>query len=320
MQVVGLLKRLRIEGKGKFGIIMSRKSTREEFIKKSQKVHGDKYNYAKAVYNGREKKVCIVCPIHGEFFQLAGNHMSGSTCRQCSYLERSNRRKLGLSEMIRRATLVHGNKYNYSFFKYTNIMTKGVIVCSDHGEFLQSFNDHIHSQAGCPKCSLLNRRKFQKYVSENKKLMTEWNFKRNEIAPDKISCGSQKKVWWMCSSGHEWQAMIRNRKNGNGCPKCSSSSHASKAGSRWLDDLQIKERELPIIINGTKIIVDGIDYDANTVYEYFGNFWHGNPDVYNPDDVNPRTGATYGELYQKTLDKIELIKSAGYNLIYKWGD
>ena len=35
-----------------------------------------------------------------------------------------------------------------------------------------------------------------------------------------ITTGSQKKVWWICKQGHEWEAIIVNRKNGNGCPYC----------------------------------------------------------------------------------------------------
>jgi len=32
---------------------------------------------------------------------------------------------------------------------------------------------------------------------------------------------SNRKVWWVCTKGHEWQANIKDRSNGNGCPYCS---------------------------------------------------------------------------------------------------
>ena len=44
-----------------------RRYTTEEFIRRARLVHGDKYNYDKVVYIISQKKVEIVCPIHGLF-------------------------------------------------------------------------------------------------------------------------------------------------------------------------------------------------------------------------------------------------------------
>ena len=60
--------------------------------------------------------------------------------------------------------------------------------------------------------------------------------------------------------------------------------------------------------------------ETNTVYEFHGKFWHGCPKYFNKNDINPMTKTTYGELYKKTLDRENLIKNAGYELIVKWED
>lgn len=53
-------------------------------------------------------------------------------------------------------------------------------------------------------------------------LLKEWNYKRNNnLKPENFTAGSSKSVWWVCRFGHEWQAPIYSRKNGNGCPYCS---------------------------------------------------------------------------------------------------
>ncbi|MBR1523689.1 MAG: zinc-ribbon domain-containing protein [Lachnospiraceae bacterium] len=52
-------------------------------------------------------------------------------------------------------------------------------------------------------------------------LVSEWS-DRNEMEPDHISYGSNKKVWWKGSCGHEWEAIVKNRGTGHGCPICSS--------------------------------------------------------------------------------------------------
>lgn len=60
-------------------------------------------------------------------------------------------------------------------------------------------------------------------VSENKALVSEWDFNKNTgIHPQDFSCGSNMKVWWICDKGHEWEASINNRNKGRGCPYCSN--------------------------------------------------------------------------------------------------
>ncbi len=52
-------------------------------------------------------------------------------------------------------------------------------------------------------------------------LLMEWDYEKNTIQPSDVSAGSQKKVWWKCSScGHEWMASAVNRSRGRKCPEC----------------------------------------------------------------------------------------------------
>lgn len=57
----------------------------------------------------------------------------------------------------------------------------------------------------------------------NPDLAKEWHPTRNrDLNPRTVSPGSGKKVWWICSSGHEWQAPVYRRNRGSGCPVCSN--------------------------------------------------------------------------------------------------
>ena len=58
--------------------------TTEEFITKAKVVHGDRYDYSKAVYVSYKSDICIICPEHGAFMQKAKNHLSGYGCPICS--------------------------------------------------------------------------------------------------------------------------------------------------------------------------------------------------------------------------------------------
>ena len=54
--------------------------------------------------------------------------------------------------------------------------------------------------------------------------MDEWNWdKNNELGlnPEKLTCGSGKRAWWICKNGHEWESTIDQRNNGTDCPYCS---------------------------------------------------------------------------------------------------
>lgn len=56
-------------------------------------------------------------------------------------------------------------------------------------------------------------------------LIKEWNWEKNNelgLYPDQITLGSGRKAWWICSQGHEWDALVCSRSKGQGCPYCSN--------------------------------------------------------------------------------------------------
>ena len=76
----------------------------------------------------------------------------------------------------------------------------------------------------------------KKYVIDNAELMAEWNWEKNngsKFDPNALTLGSHKKVWWKCHKDHEWQATIKDRNNGRGCPFC-----AGKKILKGYNDLQ----------------------------------------------------------------------------------
>jgi len=58
--------------------------TLDDFISRAKNVHGEKYEYGKAIYIESKEKLCITCPSHGDFFQIAAYHLSGNGCPSCS--------------------------------------------------------------------------------------------------------------------------------------------------------------------------------------------------------------------------------------------
>ena len=62
----------------------SKRLTLEEFVEKSRKVHGDRYDYSKVEYVNNSTEVTITCPKHGDFSQTPNHHMLGSGCPLCN--------------------------------------------------------------------------------------------------------------------------------------------------------------------------------------------------------------------------------------------
>lgn len=95
--------------------------TTEQFIQKSNEKHDNKYDYSKTVYQGSQKKVTIICPIHGEFEQLAVAHMTrGVGCRHCGFITSATNSYIKVTEAgTMFATLYYIKCYgkNETFYK-----------------------------------------------------------------------------------------------------------------------------------------------------------------------------------------------------------
>ena len=205
----------------------------------SRLIHGNKYDYKKVNYESSHSYLIITCKKHGDFEQLATNHLSGKGCGECA----RESTRIAVDDFIKRCNEVHGFKYNYDLVVYENLRTKIEIICKEHGVFKQRSKNHLDGQ-GCPRCGDLFG------VKENK----------------------------------------------------------------WLDILGVKERQVRI----GKYFVDGYDPVTNTIYEFNGDFWHGNPELYDSSDINTALNKTFGELYEKTIKREEILIKKGYNVVSIW--
>ena len=156
------------------------KFTTTDFISKARLVHGDKYDYSKVEYVNCKTKVCIVCPIHGEFWQRAAGHLIGKGCQFCGRLG-STYLKSNTADFIKRAKTIHGDTYEYSNVEYIDRATPVNIICPIHGMFRQAPFAHIYGQ-GCPKCkgvkiSETKTNKFNSYGAINDMITGEYNDK-----------------------------------------------------------------------------------------------------------------------------------------------
>lgn len=196
------------------------RSTTEEFVKRAREVYGDKYDYSKVNYKKSHIKVCIICPVHGEFWQSPINHLLGCECHKCANIRIGNLHRSNAVDFSFKAKLVHGEKYDYSKVIYINNSTKVEIICKEHGSFLQTPNSHLKGN-GCPCCkneatAIRSRLTTEEFIAKAKVVngdkydysMTEYNGSHSQVA---IICNKCKNIFWQSATTHL---------SGKGCPIC----------------------------------------------------------------------------------------------------
>lgn len=188
----------------------------ERFKKLASLIHDNKYDYSKVEYVNSKTKVCIICPKHGEFYQVASYHLSGNGCQKCVGKYRINQ-----EEFIAEARKIHGNKYDYSKVEYKNKTTKVCIICPIHGEFWQTPKSHLKGE-NCPKCA--NRVSSGDFFIEKAKEKHKDEYNNPIYDYSKVVYkNSLTKVCIICPvHGEFWQSPGRHLM-GDKCPRCNVS-------------------------------------------------------------------------------------------------
>ena len=269
-----------------------------------------------------KKKIIILCQIHNEFKQTPIQHLKGHGCKACSVTYIGNLNKKPQHEFIEQAIKIHGNKYNYDKVNYVNNSTKVIIYCEKHGEFLQTPGSHL-SKSICPTCDNESRKQTREGFITN-----AINIHGNKYIYDKVEyINNTIKVILICPIHKEFKQTPNSHISAKtGCPKCAIIKKYSNVQIRWLNlmeklhncNIQHAENDIEFIIPETHFKADGYCKETNTIYEFYGDYWHGNPKQYNPTSINKNNKKTFEELYNKTIQRENKIKSKGYNLITIW--
>lgn len=192
---------------------MGIRSTKEKFVTKAKEIHGDFYDYSKVEYVTNRTKVCIICPVHGEFFQTPDTHLRGCGCPVCRYIKSSSKCRMNQDVFISRSTAIHNGKYDYSKVVYKNTDTKVIIGCPIHGDFEQAPHHHIKG-IGCPVCG-------------SKTYDTEEFIRKARIRHgDKydysktVYTGKKNKVIITCPIHGDFEQLPQNHVKRSGCPEC----------------------------------------------------------------------------------------------------
>lgn len=209
-----------------------KKLTSQYFIEKSKIKHNDFYDYSKSEYINSRTKITIICPLHDEFSQMPNDHIRGSGCPKCGTEKHVSKKRNILCDLIKKANDIHHNLYDYSNIDvHISMHYKVKILCKIHGEFYQTFNQHINNKRGCPKCG----------IDKHKDTLYDFIRKANLIHLYKYNyskvqyINSRTKIIICPIHGDFSQKPKAHINSEQGCPKCNQSKCEIKIG-KFLDE------------------------------------------------------------------------------------
>lgn len=284
--------------------------TTDIFIKRSNDIHKNFYDYSKTNYINYDTKVIITCPIHGEFNISPNKHLLGQGCPKCRYIKSANGRRRTLENVIEKSNEIHKNIYDYSLItEYKNDRVKYPIICKKHGIFYQTMNNHICFKEGCPICGRLKSDLNRKYSQE------EWIEKAKNIHMNKYNYskvnykGSNEKVTIICPIHGEFEQLPTNHIYGQGCPIC-------------------KQSKLEFEIENL-LVLNNIEFEKQKTFNWLKNKRNLYLDFYLPKyniaiecqgkqhfNVNSFKGETYDIIIKRDKIKKDLCEKNNVKLLY----
>ena len=270
----------------------------ENLIERCMKVHNNKYSYEKTKYIDANTKICVTCPVHGDFYILPFQHLNGQGCPKCKG------RNLTQDDVIAKFKEAHKDKYDYSKVIFNKMKEKVCIICPEHGEFWQTPQKHLSGQ-GCPKCGIKKRTK-ESVLSIDRYIQRANKIHNNKYIYDLVQFNSlHDKVKIKCPIHGYFEQIAYDHLNGHGCPICGQQlSISEKKLTNFIQqyDYKVKTRVRDII---SPYELDIYIPEKKLAIEYNGLRWH---------------SEQFKEDRNYHLTKTELCEKQGIRLIHIFED
>lgn len=303
---------------------MGKKITKEQFLEKCKKVHGDKFDYSQIEYKKITQKGKIICKIHGPFEQSLVHHLMMSVaCPSCAGMKKHDK-----ITFIKKAVKIHGDYYDYSKVEYKNNKLPIIVICKKcKHEFNVRPDAHFNGR-GCSKCSY-ERSSIKRLGTKEKFIELSKRFHGDRYDYDNsIYEGLHKKIKINCIEHGEFYQLGSNHISGAGCPKCVSSKGESYI-IKYLTENNINyeiEKTFSDCINpitNKKLFFDFYLPDHNLIIEYDGmqhyviNKFYGDEKNYIDTKYRDLIKTKYCMLNNIFLIRIIYLDDNNMNLILK---
>lgn len=247
-------------------------------------------------------------------------------CKECGKEVIYDKKHKYFPKFCSKECLMEYNKKNCQYGK-----PHYCVICGNLAEFIPSlkrWRKTCGSKECVKKCLQIaqqigtkNRVKLNISKEELYEMFINQNKTRKEVA-EYFNC-SEANIKKMCRiyniSKNQKDALkntCKTKLEKYGDPYYTNNDIISKKEVEWLNSISIPNDDYhrQVVLNGYR--VDG--FNNNIIYEFLGDYWHGNPCLFNPNDFNKHNGKLMKELYNETFNRFNELKSLGYKIIYIW--
>lgn len=249
-----------------------KKMNTQEFITRSKKLWGDKYDYSEVIYKNFNSRIILTCDQGHRFEQLASSHLNGFNCPHCSGLAKKT-----TEQFVVEAKAKFGDKFDYSKVDYVNSRTPVIIVCPIVGEFEMQPIQHLISKTGYTAEHAMMFADVYRQEPQTTEYFIEratkthgdrYNYSKS------VYLNVKDDIEIICKEhGSFWQAP-HNHYKGSGCPTCALGSTESKP-ERILTELLSEHKP----VKTDKVLSDLKELDIyfqekRVAVEINGLYWH----------------------------------------------
>jgi predicted nucleic-acid-binding Zn-ribbon protein len=288
--------------------------TIEEVKTELQQIFGDTVGYD--LVSNNLLQITLICPKHSSFTKHIRHLRAGKGCVKCNKKE-NMRKDVPVKTISDYIPVDVDTNLILDNIEFKGWGKKLKIECRIHGIITLLPGD---IKRGCPKC--------RTDAYQKTRLMSVETFieRANIVHENKYDYShltefTSGKIQIKCPEHGFFLQRSSSHLAGRGCSKCAKQGTSGKE-QQWLKSLNIDQElwHTTININNKIYKTDAYDPKTNTIYEYYGRFWHGNPDDPESSKINNLLKKPLSELYQKTLIREQELKNAGYKIINYWGE
>jgi len=175
------------------------------------------------------------------------------------------------NNFITNANNIHNYKYDYSLVKYKNAITPIIIICPEHGNFLQLPRTHINNKSGCKKCADIIRGYNKSNKTKQNMFKTLNKIHNNYYDYSKFFyINNYDKSIIICPKHGEFLQSYNNHHSGKGCDKCANITRKNKTTKSI--NVFIKEASL---LHNNKYSYNNFIYNNNNTKSYITCSEHG---------------------------------------------
>ena len=255
---------------------------------------------------GSNKQIWWICSLNHSWEQQVIKRVKGYNCPYCS----NKKLLVGFNDL----GTTHPNlAAEFSIIKNNGVTPQKIFagtskkywwICDQGHEYEAAPNKRSYYGRGCPYCSGQKRNSgINDFLTEFPNLYDQLDKKKNiNIDFSFYGAGSNKKLWWICSEGHERYTSIKNKiRSLNDCPDCalSGTSGIEQSLFQYVQNIYPEAKNRASVPNNrTHRKISEIDIllhlgKDRICLEYDGNLWHESK-----DQVAKDTTKTIGLLEQ----------------------